>query len=129
MLAGDKPEPGGEIAPAFENLHRRREGLNRQGRNWSDAGHCLQTACRVRACGFVSCHLLKFRDLFRQPLDLIEENARQLHDEKWERRHLILDRPFKNSYMRLSLRGHDAMLGQMTAERVDQLCALPDQKI
>jgi hypothetical protein len=42
---------------------------------------------------------------------------------------LILDRPFKNFHMRLSLRGHDAMLGQMTAERVDLLCPLPDQKI
>src|SRR5690349_18805026 len=31
--------------------------------------------------------------------------------------------------MRRSLRGHDAVLRQMTAERVNQLRALPDQKI
>src|SRR3954451_22414853 len=30
VLPGDKPEPGGEIAPALEDIHRRREGLDRQ---------------------------------------------------------------------------------------------------
>ena len=35
----------------------------------------------------------------------------------------------KNLHIRRPLRGHDAMLGQMTAQRVDQLRALADQKI
>src|SRR3954470_11967087 len=36
---------------------------------------------------------------------------------------------FKNFHMRRPLRGQDTVLRQMTAERVDQLRALPDQKI
>src|SRR6185503_11377921 len=43
MLPRDKPEPGGEIAPSFEDIHRRREGLDRQGRDRADARHRLQT--------------------------------------------------------------------------------------
>src|SRR3954471_13639627 len=52
MLPGDKPEPGGEIAPSFEDVHRRREGLDRQGRDRADARHRLQTPCRFCACRF-----------------------------------------------------------------------------
>src|SRR3954452_10897956 len=50
MLPGDKPEPGGEIASSFEDVHRRREGLDRQGRDRADARHRLQTPCRFWAC-------------------------------------------------------------------------------
>src|SRR3954451_9335525 len=129
MLPRDKPEPGGEIAPAFEDIHRRREGLDRQGRDWADARHRLQTPGRFSACSFVSRHLLKFRNVFRQPLDLIKKDTRQFHDEKRKRCRLILDRLFENFHIRRSLRGHDAVLRQMTPERVNQLRALPDQKI
>src|SRR3954470_3910763 len=129
MLPGDKPEPGGEIAPSFEDIHRRREGLDRQGRDWADARHRLQTPGRFSACRFLSRHLLKFGDGFRQPFDLIQKDTRQFHDEKRKRGRLILDRLFKNLYIRRPLRRHDAVLRQMTAERVYQLRALPDQKI
>src|SRR5215203_3266246 len=129
MLPGDKPEPGGKIAPSFEDLHRRREGLDRQGRDWADPRHRLQTPCRFCACSFLSRHLLEFRDGFRQPFDLIKKDTRQFHDEKWKRGRLILDYLFKNFHIRRPLRGHDTVLRQMTAERVNQLRALPDQKI
>src|SRR3954451_18454319 len=129
MLPGDKPEPGGEIAPSFEDIHRRREGLDRQRRDGADTRHRLQTPGRFSACRFVSRHLLKFGDGFRQPFDLIQKDTRQLHDEKRKRCRLILDRFFKNFHIRRPLRGHDAVLRQMTAERVNQLGALPDQKI
>src|SRR4051812_13890179 len=128
MLPGDKPEPGGEIAPSFEDIHRRREGLDRQGHDWADARHRLQTPGGFSACSFLSRHLLKFGDGFRQPFDLIQKDTRQFHNEKRKRCRLILDRLFKNFYIRRPLRGHDAMLRQMTAERVYQLRALPDQK-
>src|SRR3954469_1724039 len=72
---------------------------------------------------------VSFRDVFRQPFDLIKKDTRQFHDEKRKRCRLILDRFFKNFYIRRSLRSHDAVLRQMTAECVDQLRALPDQKI
>src|SRR3954452_3863729 len=129
MLPGDKPEPGGEIAPSFEDIHRRCECLDRQGRDWADARHRLQTPGGFCACRFLSRHLLKFGDGFRQPFDLIKKDTRQFHDEKRKRCRLILDRFFKNFYIRRPLRSHDAVLRQMTAERVDQLRALPDQKI
>src|SRR3954453_21190147 len=129
MLPGDKPEPGGEIAPSFEDIHRRREGLDRQRRDGADTRHRLQTPGRFSACRFVSRHLLKFGDGFRQPFDLIKKDTRQFHNEKRKRGRLILNRLFKNFYIRRSLRGHDAVLRQMTAERINQLRALPDQKI
>src|SRR3954449_1495789 len=129
MLPRDKPEPGGKIAPSFEDIHRRREGLDRQGRDWANARHRLQTPGRSSACRFLSRHLLKFRDAFRQPFDLIQKDTRQFHDEKRKRGRLILDRVFKDFHIRRALRGHDAVLRQMTAERVNQLRALPDQKI
>src|SRR3954467_15487993 len=129
MLPGDKPEPGGEIAPSFEDIHRRREGLDRKGRDRADARHRLQTPCRFCACRFVSRNLLQFGDGFRQPFDLIQKDTRQFHDEKRKRGRLILDHLFKNFHIRRPLRGHDAVLRQMTAERVYQLRALPDQKI
>ncbi len=66
---------------------------------------------------------------FRQPFDLIKKDTRQFHDEKRKRCRLILDRFFKNFHIRRPLCGHDAVLRQMTAERVYQLRALPDQKI
>src|SRR3954447_6222378 len=129
MLPGDKPEPGGEIAPSFEDIHRRREGLDRQGRDWADARHRLQTPGRFAACRFLSRHLLKSGDGFRQPFDLIQKDTRQFHDEKRKRCRLILDRIFENFHIRRPLRGHDAVLRQMTAEGIYQLRALPDQKI
>src|SRR3954465_12781476 len=129
MLPGDKPEPGGEIAPSFEDIHRRREGLDRQGRDWADTRHRLQPPGGFSACRFLRPHLLKFGDCFRQPFDLIKKNPRQFHDEQRKRCRLILDRLFKNFHTRRPLRGHDAVLRQMTAERVYQLRALPDQKI
>src|SRR4051794_9059699 len=129
MLPGDKPEPGGEIAPSFEDVHRRREGLDRQGRDGADARHRLQTPGGFSAGRFLSRHLLKFGDGFRQPVDLIKKDTRQFHDEQRKRGRLILDRFFKNFYIRRPLRSHDAVLRQMTAERVYQLRALPDQKI
>src|SRR3954454_3384586 len=129
MLPGDKPEPGGEIAPSFEDIHRRREGLDRQRRDWADTRHRLQTPCRFCAYRFVSRHLLKFGDGFRQPFDLIKKDTRQFHNEKRKRCRLILDRLFKNFHIRRPLRGYDAVLRQMTAERINQLRALPDQKI
>src|SRR3954470_3366160 len=129
MLPGDKPEPGGEIAPSFEDIHRRREGLDRQRRDGADTRHRLQTPGRFSACRFVSRHLLKFGDGFRQPFDLIKKDTRQFHNEKRKRCRLILDRLFKNFHIRRPLRGHDAVLRQMTAERINQLRALPDQKI
>src|SRR3954468_15604069 len=129
MLPGDKPEPGGEIAPSFDDIHRRREGLDRQRRDGADTRHRLQTPGRFSACRFVSRHLLKFGDGFRQPFDPIQKDTRQLHDEKRKRGRLILDRFFKNLHIRRPLRGHDAVLRQMTAERINQLRALPDQKI
>src|SRR5215212_9813531 len=128
MLPGDKPEPGGEIAPSFEDIHRRREGLDRQGGDWADARHCLQTPGRFSACRFPSCHFLKFGDGFRQPFDLIQKDTRQFHDDKRKRCRLILDRFFKNLHIRRPLRSHDTVLRQMTAERVYQLRALPDQR-
>src|SRR3954469_11420792 len=129
MLPRDKPEPGGKIAPSFEDTHRRREGLDRQRRDWADARHRLQTPGGFSACSLLSRHLLKFRDFFRQPFDLIKKDTRQFHDEKRKRCRLILDRFFKNFYIRRPLRSHDAVLRPMTAERVYQLRALPDQKI
>src|SRR3954447_21276552 len=129
MLPGDKPEPGGEIAPSFEDIHRRREGLDRQGHDGADARHRLQTLGRFSTGRFVICHLLKFGDGFQQPFDLIQKDTRQFHDEKRKRGRLILDRFFKNFYIRRPLRGHDAVLRQMTAKCVYQLRALPDQKI
>src|SRR4051812_32032001 len=129
MLPGDKPEPGGEIAPSFEDIHRRREGLDRQGRDWANPRHRLQTPGGFSACRFLSRDLLKFGDGFRQPFDLIQKDTRQFHDEKRKRCRLILDRLFKNFHIRRPLRGHDAVLRQMTAERVNQLRALPDQNI
>src|SRR3954452_14226941 len=129
MLPGDKPEPGGEIAPSFEDIHRRREGLDRQRRDGADTRHRLQTPGRFSACRFVSRHLLKFGDVFRQPFDLVKKDTRQFHDEKRKRCRLILDRLFKNFHIRRPLRGHDAVLRQMTPECVNQLRALPDQKI
>ena len=110
MLPRHEPDPRGEIASTFEDIHRRREGLNRQGRDWANARHRLQTPCRFSVCGFVNRHLLKFRDLFRQPFDLIKEHTRQFYDEKRKRRRLILDRRFKNFNVRRPLRGHDAVL-------------------
>src|SRR4051794_34288996 len=129
MLLRDKPEPGGEIAPAFEDIHRRREGLDRQGHDWADARHRLQTSGDFSACRFLSRYLLKFGDGFRQSFNLIKKDTRQIHDEKRKRCRLILDRLFKNFYICRPLRSHDAVLRQMTAERVYQLRALPDQKI
>src|SRR3954452_3661525 len=129
MLPRDKPEPGGEIAPSFEDIHRRREGLDRQGRDWANARHRLQTPGRFSACSFVSRHFLKFGDVFRQSFDLIKKDTRQFHDEKRKRCRLILDHLFENFYIRRPLRGHDAVLRQMTAQRVNQLRALPDQKL
>src|SRR3954471_18969732 len=129
MLRGDKLEPGGEIAPSFEDIHRRREGLDRQDRDRADARHRLQTPCRFCACRFLSRHLLKFGDGFRQPFDLIQKDTRQFHHEQRKRCRLILDHLFKNFHIRRPLRGHDTVLRQMTAERVYQLRALPDQKI
>src|SRR4051812_48265858 len=73
--------------------------------------------------------LIKFGDVFRQSIDLIKKDTRQFHDEKRKRGRLILDRFFKNFHICWPLRGHDAVLRQMTAERVNQLRALPDQKI
>src|SRR3954471_12999056 len=129
MLRGDKLEPGGEIAPSFEDIHRRREGLDRQDRDRADARHRLQTPCRFCACRFVSRNLLKFGDGFRQPFDLIQKDTRQFHHEQRKRCRLILDHLFKNFHIRRPLRGHDTVLRQMTAQRVYQLRALPDQKI
>src|SRR5919112_5948923 len=129
MLPRDKPEPGGEIAPSFEDIHRRREGLDRQGHDWTDTRHRLQTPGGFSACRFLRRHLLKFGDGFRQPFDLIKKDTRQFHDEKRKRCRIILDRLFKNFHIRRPLCGHDAVLRQMTAERVYQLRALPDQKI
>src|SRR3954452_2724806 len=129
MLPGDKSEPGSEIAPSFEDIHRRREGLDRQGRDRADARHRLQTPGRFCACRFPSRHFLQFGDGFRQPFDLIQKDTRQFHHEKRKRCRLILDHLFKNFHIRRPLRGHDAMLRQMSAERVYQLRALPDQKI
>ena len=129
LLPGDKPEPGGEIASSFEDIHRRREGLDRQRRDGANPRHRLQTPCRFRACRFLSRRLLEFGDGFRQPFDPIKKDTRQFRDEKRKRCCLILDRLFKNFHIRRPLRSHDAVLRQMTAQRVYQLRALPDQEI
>jgi hypothetical protein len=62
----------------------------------------------------VSRHFLESGDPFPQPLDLIKEDTRQLHDKKRKRGPLILDRLFENFHIRRPLRGHDAVLRQMT---------------
>ncbi len=59
----------------------------------------------------------------------IKEDARKLHDEKRQGRRFRLDRLCKAIHVRWSLRGDDAMLGQVAAERIDQLRALANQEI
>ena len=79
--------------------------------------------------GLLNRHLLEFGDLLRQPIDLVEEDARELHDEKRKGRYFRLDCLCKALQVRWSLRDDDAMLGQVTAECIDQLRALTNQKI
>src|SRR5208337_5298903 len=54
MLPGNEPEPCGKVAPAFEDLHRRREGLNRQGSDRPDARRRFKTPRCLAALGFES---------------------------------------------------------------------------
>jgi hypothetical protein len=82
MLAGNKPEPSGKVAAASEDGHRRRESLNRHRRDRPHARHGLQATHRRSARGFLDRRLLEFGDRLRQPVDPVEEDARELHDEK-----------------------------------------------
>src|SRR5208283_2931066 len=93
------------------------------------AGHGLHAACCRPARGFVNCQLLEFGDSLRQPIDLLKANARQLHNQQRKRRRFALDLLRENFHIRWPLRRHDAMLGQMTAQRVDELRALAHQNI
>jgi hypothetical protein len=115
VLPGRKPEPGGKVAPAFEDAHRRRKGLDRNGRDRPHARHGLEAARRRSASGFVNGRVLEFGNPLRQPVDLLEKNARQFHDKKGKQRRRLLDRFCENLHIRRPLRSHDAMLGQMTA--------------
>ena len=77
----------------------------------------------------MSRRLFELGDLLRQSVDLIEEDARQLHNEKRKRRPFILDLLCKLFQIRRPLPGHDAMLGQMTPQRVDQLRKLANHQV
>ena len=129
MLPGNKPEPGGKVAAASEDGHRRRESLNRHRGDRSHARHGLQAAHCRSARGFLNRRLLEFGDRVRQPVDRVEKDARELDDEKRKGRHFRPDGLCKALQVRWSLRHDDAMLGQVTAERIDQLRALANQKI
>src|SRR3984885_5717465 len=129
MLPGNKPEPSGKVAAASEDGHRRRESPDRHRRDRSYARHGLQAAQRRFMCGFLNRRLLEFEDLLGQPVELVEEKARKLHDEKGQGRHVRLDGLCKALHVRWSLWRDDAMLGQVAAERVDQLRALTNQEI
>jgi hypothetical protein len=115
MLPGNKPEPSGKVAAASEDGHRRRESPDRHRRDRSYARHGLQAAQRRFVCGFLNRRLLEFEDLLRQPVELVEEKARKLHDEKGQGRHVRLDGLCKALHVRWSLWGDDAMLGQVAA--------------
>ena len=67
MLPGNKPEPGGKVAAASEDGHRRRESLNRHRGDRSHARHGLQaTHCRS-ARGFLNRRLSSSAIVFDSP--------------------------------------------------------------
>ena len=79
---GTTPSQAAKTRAASEDGHRRRESLNRHRCDRSHARHGLQAAHRRSAHGFLNCRLLEFGDCLRQFVDLAEEDARELHDEK-----------------------------------------------
>ena len=88
----------------------------------------MQAAHRRFARGFLNRRLLQFGDRLRQSVDLVKEDARELHHEKRQGCRFQLDRLCKALPVRWSLRGDEAMLGRVTAERIDQLRALANQR-
>lgn len=100
VLPGRKPEPSCKVAPAFEDAHWRRKGLDRHDRDRPHARHGLEAPRRRSLRGFASRRLFEHGDLLRQSVDLIEKDARQLHNEKRKRRPFILDRLCKRFQIR-----------------------------
>lgn len=61
--------------------------------------------------------------------DLVEVEAAQIGNERIERGRDVVNRQGELAHVGRSLRRHDAVLGEMAAQRIDELGALPDQKV
>ena len=106
-LAATEPSHAAKSRPAFEDLHRRREGLDRHGGDRPHARHSLQSPRHRPALGFVGGSLFEYGDLVRQPINLVEIDARELDDENWQGLFRVFDRLCEHRQLRQTLWGHD----------------------
>jgi transposase len=72
---------------------------------------------------------IKARDLLGETGDLIQQEAREVAHRCRQHAVIVVDDGCKAPDMRRAGRGHDALLGQVRAQSIDRLRALPNQKI
>lgn len=107
LLPRHEPEPGGEVAPAPELLHRRGESINRHGGDRADAQHGPQPRRRRPGGRLCADALLQPGDLLGAVRDLVEIEPGDLpHRCRWFRA-LIVKRRLQHLQMRRPPRRDD----------------------
>jgi hypothetical protein len=128
-LQGGKPDPGGEIPSALEDLSGWGKGRQGYCGHWAHAGNGHQPACCLILLGPLGDLMVQTRNLLVQSPECLNQHLEDWSGDLWDRLvwifhclHELRDasRPFGR---------HDAELGQMTAQGIDDLGSLLHQKI
>ena len=124
-MDGYEAEPGCEVAPPPEALHRQNESLDRHRADQSDTRGYLQLNCLGIAAGLVAQAALDHSYPLAAGLEAIEMQTGQLDDEG--RQVAVVDLVDRRLYEGEPCWSHDTVRHQMATQRVCDLIALADQ--
>ena len=128
-LKRDESQPCGEVPPAFEPLHRRGEGFDRHRADWSDPWRGLQPDGLRVAASLVTQAPFDNSNSLVAGLKLVKVQTCQLDDE-WRQANVWIFGLLSKRFYEGSARGcANAVLHQMSSERIDDLVPLPDEQV
>src|SRR5690606_36471155 len=127
MLTGNQPEPSREVARPAEFAHVRRERGDCHGADRTDPRHRLKLAGDIALLRSSGDALVQPFDFGTEPGDLLKIEPPHVSDQVGNV--LFIETHGETSYIADALAQNDAVLGEMTAKRINQLRALSDEQI